>query len=324
LSASPAGGRPITISAAALALFCAALWGGTSVAIQFTQDHWPPLFTAALRFALGSAFIALWTRWDGQSLSVRRGQWGPIVLVGVLLYLQIGLFHWAHKLTSASHGQVMIGTHPVWVVLLAHFVLPGDRVTWRKVLGLVLATGGVALVVATQQSNLTQINPSTLLGDAVLLVSSVLLAVKTIATKRSLVHVEPGKLLVWSNIVGTALLAATSLAFEDLGTVRYSTSALLGLLYQGAVVAGFCFAVWTVLLRRHRASQLAVFAFAQPLFGILLGVLLRGEAFYAGLAVGGAMVALGILVVTAMEGRRGEMRNSEYGMRSGKSEYEER
>jgi drug/metabolite transporter (DMT)-like permease len=73
-------------------------------------------------------------------------------------------------------------------------------------------------------------------------------------------------------------------------------------MYQSLLIAGFCFAAWTALLRRHRASQLVVFSFGQPLFGMLLGKLFRNDPLTVWLALGGVAIVAGILLVT----RKGE------------------
>jgi len=291
--------QPITIPAAALALLCAILWAGTSVAIQFAQDVWPPLMTAGVRFGLGSMCIALWCWWDGQPLALRARQWKPVLVAGTLLGIQIGLFHWGHTLTSAAHGQVLIGSNPVWVALLAHFLLAGDRLTMWKSVGLSLAAVGVvAVVLGASNTSGDATRVGHLSGDLIVFVSSWFLAANIVYSKHALGTVEPGKLVLWSNMVGASLLLLTGLATEPISQIRFEPAATWALLYQGIIVAGFCFAAWATLLRRHRASQLAVFGFAQPIFGIILGVLLRGNHVSPWLLVGGAAVAAGIVIVT--------------------------
>ncbi len=290
---------PMTIPASALALLCAALWGGTSVAIQFSQDAWPPLGTAGMRFALGVMVVGLWCLVGRQPMRIQPGQGVPIIVVGVMLFVQIALFHIGLNRTDSAHGSVMIGSNPLWVALLAHFALKGDRLTALKILGLLVATAGVVIVVVGAEGAKDSARVSaTLTGDAIVLVSSWLLGLKMVYTKHGLASVEPAKLLFWSSLLGTVLLLAAGAIFEGVDGYRYSRASLLGLLYQGLVVAGFCFAAWTWLLRRHRASQLAVFGFAQPLFGMLFGVWLRGDAVNPALLIGGASVAAGILIVT--------------------------
>ena len=138
---------------------------------------------------------------------------------------------------------------------------------------------------------------STLWGDLLLLTSAMLLGIKIIYTKQATQTVEPGKLIFWHDVFGTGLMAAWSLLYETVDPAGFTLPAVLGLLYQGIVVAGFCFGCQARLLRKHSASQLSVYSFATPLFGILLAVLLLGEQLSPWLFVSGAAVATGIWLV---------------------------
>ena len=71
----------------------------------------------------------------------------------------------------------------------------------------------------------------------------------------------------------------------------------LGLLYQGLVVAGFCFAVQSQLLKRHPAARLSIFAFSTPIFGVLIAWAFREAAPSTWLLAAGAAVATGIALV---------------------------
>ena len=76
-----------------------------------------------------------------------------------------------------------------------------------------------------------------------------------------------------------------------------SLSLILSIMYQGIVVAGFCFVTWTLLLKRHSASKLSAFLFATPLFGVGLSCLILHEPITPYLIVGAILVAAGIYVV---------------------------
>jgi drug/metabolite transporter (DMT)-like permease len=72
---------------------------------------------------------------------------------------------------------------------------------------------------------------------------------------------------------------------------------LLGLLYQSFVVAGFCFIMWTRLLRDHPPGVISVFAFPTPIFGLIFSALLFSERLAPVLMIGVLAVVAGILVV---------------------------
>ena len=292
----------MTFAAASLAVLCAVLWGGLTVAVCYTQDTVPPLATAGLRFGIATLLLAATAVWQGASLALRRSQVAAIVPVGLLLFLQIGSFHYGMAYTNSAHGSVMIGSYPVFVALVAHFLLHGDRVSPGKLLGLTVAFAGlVAIVAGASPGSSTAGDAPSLFGDAVVLASSFLIGVNTVMSKRALAVVGVPQLLFWSNLLATGLFFATSLLVEDTAW-RFTPQAVWGLLYQSVVVAWLCFLIWTALLRHHRASQVAVFGFAQPLCGIAFSIWLRSDPMSVSLAIGGVAVAVGIVLVTRAEG----------------------
>lgn len=299
----PAEGRqPIGPAAAALALLLAALWGANPVAVKYSVDTIPPIAVSALRFVMAAAFMLLWCRAEGSDLRMRPGQWRPTLVLGLILFVQIVLFTVGIHLTNASHATLLINAFIFFVAGIEHFVTRTDRLSPRRFAGLVIAGAGVVLVLAMtggagSSSPDAAADAPSLTGDLMLFASAVLLAVKIIYTKQAVRTVEPGKLILWHDVVGVVLFTATSLAFEEIGLEAFTLPAVLGLFYQGVVVAGFCFAAQAALLRRHSASQVSVFGFATPLFGIVFAVLLRGETVSPWLLVSGACVALGIVLV---------------------------
>jgi drug/metabolite transporter (DMT)-like permease len=295
--------HPISLGAGALALLCCVLWGGTTIAIRFSVDDLPPIGLAGLRFLLGATFMLAWCWWEGRSLRVERHQRVPILVTGVILFAQISLFNIGMQRTNAAHGSIFINSYPVFVAILAHHVLPDDRLTRRTAWGLAASTIGMTVVLLGPTRGPGTIgggsvDQPTLAGDFWVLSSGMLLGFKLAYTKRALAIVEPGKLLFWHEAVAVGLFFATSAVVEGPAAYHFTTRATLGLLYQGLVVAGFVFALWTVLLRRHRASQLATFGFTTPLFGLAFSGLLRGDAITPSVILGGAGVAVGIYLST--------------------------
>ena len=296
---------PITLSAALLATLCAVLWGGLAVSVRYTQESLPPMATAGLRFGIATLLLAITAPWQRRSLAVSPRQLVAIVPVGLLLFVQIGTFHFGLAHTNSSHGSVLIGSYPVFVALAAHFALAGDRVSLGKLAGLLTAFGGLLAIVGgaapPPESQAIAADPATFRGDAIILFSSMLIGVNTVLSKRALQSVGVSQLLFWSNVLATALFFAASFVWEADASWSFTPRALWGLFYQGVVVAWLCFLIWTALLGRHRASQVSVFGFAQPLCGIVFGVWLRGDPLTAELALGGVLVATGIVLVTRAE-----------------------
>ena len=291
--------EPVGLSSASLTLLTAALWGGTTVAIKYGLESVEPVAMAGFRFAIASVFMLFWCRWERTSLKLDRGQLGLAVWAGVLLFFQISLFNIGVQRSNASHGAMLINTFVFWVVLIEHFVTKSDRLTASKAVGLTIAAAGVVWILLQSDATSTEArhpDQPTLIGDIALVASAMMLAVKVVFIKHSLKTMEPGKIILWHNALAVPLFAAYSLMWEA-PPRSLTTAATLGIFYQGVMVAGFCFALHARLLRKHSASQLAVFSFATPLFGIALASVSRDDPLSPWLLVSAAGVAAGIFLV---------------------------
>ncbi len=290
-----------------LALSTAALWGGNAVAVKYSVDTLPPIAVAALRFSLAAACLMIWCRISGPSLALRREEVGMTLVAGTLLFVQITLFNLGVHWSNASHATLLISTFVFWVAVLEHAVTKSDRITARKLVGLLLAAASVLIAVGSAgqtsvDAEAANGDPATLRGDLVLAASSFVLAIKVIYTKHAVRRIEPTRLIFWHHLVGVVLFALYSGIVEDLLAHSYRDFTLpvvLGLLYQGVLVGGVCFAIQATLLRRHSATQISAFAFATPLFGVLAAIVLRGDALSLELFVSGACAAAGIYLVTS-------------------------
>lgn len=291
--------QPLTWRSIGLVLLTVALWGGNPVATRYSVDALPPITVSGLRFFLATLVMIAWCRIERVSFRLRLDQLLPVFIAGVLLYAQISLFTIGTLWTSTSHTSLFINTFVFWVVLLDHFLLKSERLTSRKFAGLLLAGAAVLLLLwhTGRAPEKTQHDPATLAGDAVLLFSAFLLGVKFVYTKFALKVIGPTELIFWHDVVAVILFAVSGWMLEDISWGHVAWPAWLGLLYQGVLVGGVCFALQAHLLKHHSASRIAVFSFLTPLFGMILGWLLRGDHLSPWLLGAGAAVAAGIYLV---------------------------
>lgn len=296
--------QPIGWSAASLALLTAALWGGTSVAVRYAAETLPPLAISGLRFSLAIPFMLAWMAAGGESLVLARRQFLPCIVAGVLLFLQIGTFTAGVAYSNATHGSLLINIYPCFAYLIDVVLLRNSRGSLRTTAGMALAVTGAAFVVLSQRG---AVEPPSLLGDGLLLFSAMTMGVKVVYVKRAVRTVSPGALMLWHNVVGTLLFAASSFVFETVAWADFTTGAILSLLYQGVAVAGLCYAIQAHLLKKHSAPQIAAFAFATPLFGVLLAVLMRGESVSTQTMLASFAIAAGVYLVSTSTARPGRV-----------------
>jgi drug/metabolite transporter (DMT)-like permease len=277
-----------------LVLLLAALWGGNVVAIKIGLRGIPPLAAAGIRFSVALPLITLWARLRHVSLKPRAGEIIPLLVVGLIFTTQITLLNWGTRMTLAGRATVILHTYPVFVAFLAHFMIPGDRLSWTRLIGVICAFAGI---VAVFWEKLAIGTGGTVSGDLLCLGSGFLLGLLTVLIKRYVQTIEEARLLVWEMIIAVPLFFVLHALFDGGSTFEFSQDVVAALLYQGVVVGVFCFLTWFSILKRHSPSRLTVLFFTAPLWGLLASYLLLGEGISVGLAIGAAMVALGIFLV---------------------------
>jgi drug/metabolite transporter (DMT)-like permease len=283
--------RHIDAPGAALALLVSFFWGGNTVAIKFGLLDAPPLRLAGLRFLLGGVVIALWAWGTGRlaGFAIARHEWRPLLVLGLIFTAQIGLMNVGTSLTSAAHGSVVLNLYAVHTVVLAHFLIPGDRLTAPRLAGALVAYGGIVLLFASDRASAG----ASLTGDALVFLSAFLLAERQVYLARAVQRLDPVKLLLAQATVGTALFTILSALLEPEPT-RWTLRLGVSLAYQGALIAGFCFVINLWLLQRYRPSVLAAFFLTQPIFGVFVATLLTGDALTTQLLIACLAVAAGI------------------------------
>jgi drug/metabolite transporter (DMT)-like permease len=284
--------RPLDWRGASTAIFLAVLWGGNPVAVKIGLVDAPPLRLALFRFVLGGLTIlayAWWTRHRG-IFDVRPGEWRVLISLGVIFSVQIGTMNVGLGLTTAAHGAVLLNSYAVHTVVLAHFMIPGDRLTPAKVGGVLVAYTGIVLLFARDFS----FQSSTLLGDVVVMGSAVLLGERVVYMARAVQRLDPIKLLVFQSAIGSACFLIASLVFESETPTRYTWGLAASLFYQGAVIAGFNFVVSSYLFQVYLASALATCSLTTPLAGVLIAAAVTGDRLSPVLLLSTVMVAAGI------------------------------
>jgi drug/metabolite transporter (DMT)-like permease len=284
--------RSLDAKGAAIALLLAALWAGNPIAVKIGLADAPPLRLAAMRFVIGGMSIFAYAWWIRRQrrFPIYPGEWPVLWSLALLFAVQIGLMNYGLNLTSASHGAILVNTFAVHTVVLAHFLIPGDRMTAAKLGGTAVAYLGIVVLFARDVAT----RPATLLGDLIVSASAILLAERIVYMARAVQRVDPVKLLLFQSAIGSACFLLVSLWWEWGDPFRATVPLALSLAYQGVVVAGFNFVVNAWLLQRYRPSALAVTSLTSPIWGVLLASAVVGDPLTLTVLLSSALVAAGV------------------------------
>jgi len=250
------------------------------------------VFNAALRSVLAAGLLMVWMRARGLPGRIDPGSapWG--LLIGTLFAVEFLCLFSALDLTTVARTSVIFYTMPVWLAVMAHFLAPGDRLSTRKVLGLMLALAGTAWAILDRAEG----GEASLAGDLLALGGAWCWAAIALFTKISpFSRVSPQMQLMWQVLISAPILLIAATFFGP--SVRdFVPLHLLGVLFQAAVVAGG-FLVWFWLLKIYPASGVASFAFLSPVVGVVCGWLILGERVGGSLWGSLALVAVGLTLI---------------------------
>lgn len=272
------------------------LWGGNPVAVKWGLEAFPPFASGFIRFTMAAVAIAAWAALRGVPLLPPREEWAPLSGLGLLFAVQIGLMNIGYGLTSGSAGAILIALNPLFAAGFAHYLMPGDRLTVLRSLGLLVAFGGTALVLTGDAGGVTLKDAS--LGNWLLLASAAMLGGRLIGSARVLRRLDEVRATLWMMILGLPLFAAVWMAEETVMLENLGWRPVVGILYQGLVIAGLGFMVNSYLMKRHSPTMVASFNFVSPVAGVGLSIWLLGESLSIELVGGLALVAVGLTLIT--------------------------
>jgi O-acetylserine/cysteine efflux transporter len=257
--------EPLSARSVALATLVSVLWGGNLISIRIGVDSVPPLWSAFWRMALGVVIVASWAFLRGVALRPAKGEGWPLFALSVLFTAQIGLLNSGTAMTSPAFGVVILNSYAVFANLFGHF-FPGMEkpINGSRAIGLALAVAGMAVLTFGQGTS--KLAPNPLMGNALLILSALLLGVRQVYTRWLVQNIGPTRTVVWQMAWSVPLFLAIAVVSEPPVYDRVTWEAVAAISYQGAVVAGICFIVWAGLLKRHAAGTLSMFAFLHSWF----------------------------------------------------------
>lgn len=286
---------------AVLLIAISANLGLNQALIKLVNAGMSPAFQAGLRSAFAVLPVAAYMAWRGKKIRFDDGSLLPGILCGFFFAAEFYLLFGALERTTVSRSAVLFYTMPVWVAVGAHFLIPGDTMTKRRALGLVLAMAGVAVAMLRPSAGGAAGNGISadvmLTGDLMALAAATgWAAIAILARTTKLSKSSPEMQLLYQLAISAPILIALAWSTGDM--FRAMTPLLWGAFaYQVIGVVAVGFTVWFWVLSVYPASAMASYAFLTPLFGVGFGWLIFGEQLTASLVIALALVGAGIWLV---------------------------
>jgi len=277
------------------------LWGMSQVSIKVANRGVSPIFQAAVRSVVAALLVALWARVRALPLVHRDRTVLHGLVIGLLFGTEFVFIYLGLSYTTASHAVIFLYTAPFFVALGAHWLLPNEPLTGRKLAGLLLAFAGVVVTLWDSLGRPTRV---LVLGDLMSMTGGMLWAATSLYLKQVVrSSMTPSQMLFYQLGVSAVQLSMMTFFLEPRWVLDLSPLVITSLAYQGIIVAFASYLVWFRLIQIYPVSNLSGFTFFTPVFGVLLGGLLLHEPLTAKLLSGAGLVTGGMILVNWPETR---------------------
>lgn len=286
-----------------LALFATFLWGSALPSVKTGyrlfqiagDDTASQILFAGYRFVL--AGVLAWVISSVLSKGPRlpnRTVWKQVVILAFIqttvqyIFFYIGLSN-----TTGVKGAIITATNSFFSILIAHFVIKGDKMNLKKTLGCFLGFVGVIMINLTAGGFGGGFAWN---GEGFLLVSGFTYGLSAVYVK-TFVHKDNAvRITAYQLLIGGAILVVVGLVMGGHVT-GFTVESTLLLVYM-AVISSVAFSLWALLLQYNSVGKVAIYGFTNPVFGVLLSAAFLGEqAFTIRNLCALLLVSLGIIVV---------------------------
>jgi O-acetylserine/cysteine efflux transporter len=263
------------------------VWACNNIVSKIVVSTWevPPLYYAALRFGIVALVTLPWL------LPVPRPAW-RILAVGLLMGGGAFALMFVGLQTVTPSEAAIVSQAAVPITTLLSVLMLGERIRWRRGLGIALTLVGVLLVVW---------QPGFAVSAGMLLVLAAAFAGALGAVlMKQMDEIAPLRLQAWVGLSGFAVLAPLSLLLERSEwhfAVEAGWPFLAALLFSALLVSVIAHTAFYVLIVRYEANLLAPLTLITPLATIGLGVAITGDQLDARMIAGAGIALLGVLIV---------------------------
>ena len=271
------------------------VWGSTYLAIRYMVETVPALLGSGVRFfTAGIVFAAfLAVRRGPGSLRVTPRELAGCAAVGTALLLGgNGLVAVAEDNgTPSGMAALVVATVPLWVVVFRR--LTGDRVARATIAWVACGFGGVALLLLPGERP----DDATVGGVLIVVAAAFCWATGSFASSKLTLPDDPIRSTAFQMLCGGGAMAVVGLLAGEGSQVdpgAFSTTSILGFAYL--VVAGslVAFTAYVWLLQHAPISQVATYAYVNPVVAIGLGALLAREEVTPLVALAALVIVLSV------------------------------
>jgi drug/metabolite transporter (DMT)-like permease len=271
------------------------LWGANVGIVKGAFQYINPVLFAAIRFTVSGILMLLLVLWKERNLRIQGQDWRLILVVGGL---GIGMYQilWSIGLqwTSATNSALIFTTQPLLGAIYVDLTKK-ESVERQRYLGMVLALGGVVLVILKPTATL-HFSTETFWGDFVNLISAVCAAIFFSVWPRPLLKkYSPMRLVGYCMLIGSVILwIAVPFCGKLMSLDQTGEKALWPLVYAILFAGMLGHTLWYEGIGRIGPTKTLIYHYFIPIWATLFNYFWLGERIFPQQILGGGLILLGV------------------------------
>ena len=276
-------------------IFLCLIWGTTWLATKFGLQDMPAIWSGAIRMALASVILLAYNQIAHNAYPVGWKRRWYVARPGAIIFAASYIFTYSGmQYISSSLAAILFSAMPFTVALLAHFYLPDEKMTRRKLIGLIIGFAGIVVVF----DGPIALTHDTLLGGGLVVVSTFIAAAALVYIKTTLPDEPIMPMISLQMIVGAVVMTIAALVLEDFSHLHFTKTAIGSVAYLAIFGSVIAFGGYFWLLRKIGALQVSLIAFVTPIVAVFIGAF-AGDRLAANEFLGAALVLGGVLLVNS-------------------------
>ena len=272
------------------------VWSSTWLAIKIGLRDLPPISFVAIRFLIAIIVLVAVSMGRTHLLPRTRKDYVVLAVTGILMFaVNYTLLFWAELHVSSGLAAVLQATIPIFGIMFAHWMLPDEPLRLPKLVGAIIALGGVTVICA----RLLGFNGHLAFwGGVAVVFGAASAAFANVLVKAQSMQLAPAMLAAWQMIFGTVPLLLLGFVVDgNPARFHWTVSSLFCLLYLAVIGSALTFLLLYWLLPRLTVAQLQSISLITPPGAVMLGWLLGDETFPPSSLLGTVLVLVGVWMI---------------------------
>ena len=270
-------------------------WGTTYLAIRIGVRSVPPALFGGLRFLTAGLIFLTYLRWRGHAFPEGREFLDMVIVCLALLVISNGLVIWAEQWVPSSIAALLVATLPFWMAGFEAALPSGERLTLRKVMGIVIGFTGLVILFAPELR--TSFDMAYLQGVLPLLFAPLCWSAGSVYSKSRPAKSHPLMAAAMQMTIAGIILILIGGMFGEWRRFSFDVEGLAATAYLvvfGSIVG---YGSFIYALAKLPATKVAMYAYVNPVIAVVLGWLILDERLDWSVLLATAVVLLGVVLV---------------------------